>query len=123
VSLIQQNLLLPVRLPLNDEELKIKREELADLAMEINELEEKKKLLMEELKFEMSGPKELYAKTLTSIRYRQDQRSGKQFMIDDQENKIMYIFDEDAVCIGTRSLKPEERQRVLKMETKTGTDE
>lgn len=108
--------------PLNKKELSVKREELAELAITIARLEDKKKELVAELKEEMKQPKTLFDEAREAIKYKKENRSGTLYMIDDQDNELMFIFDESATCVDMRALRKEEKQRVLKMSANTGTD-
>lgn len=107
---------------LTPEELVEKKSRLSELALELEALEEKKKQLMDEIKTEMAEPKSEYSEVLSQIKYKQEQKSGKLFEIDDQEEGRMYVFDSDAICIEVRSLRPEERQGKMRM-LNTGTNE
>ena len=107
---------------LSPEELVEKKSRLSELALELEAIEEKKKQLMEEIKSEMAEPKTEYSLVLSEIKYKQQQKTGKLFEIDEQEEGRMYVFDSEAICIEVRSLRPEERQGKMKM-LKNGTGE
>ena len=59
---------------------------------------------------------------LNSIKHKSEYRKGNLFHIDDQENGFMYIFDENAECIESRPLRPNERQGRIKQIYKDGTN-
>jgi len=100
---------------LSPEELAEKKFRLSELALQLQAIEEKKKEVMAEFKAELAEPNEEYSLTLTQIKYKQEEKSGKLFEIDDQENGKMYVFDADAVCIEVRALRPNERQGKIRM--------
>lgn len=107
---------------LTDDELAEKKTSLAEVSIELNELEEEKKRLTEEIKLQMKLPKQEKMILLQTIKHKTEYRNGTIFSMDDQEAGVMYLFDSDAVCVEVRPLHKEEKQMVLKMTKKTGTD-
>ena len=99
---------------LSQEEQAEKKSELAEVSILIAELEEKKKDLIAQLKAEMTEPIEQKKKLLKTIKYKSETREGLLFYIDDQENGMMYIFDENAVCVEFRSLRQDEKQTKMR---------
>ena len=99
---------------LSEDELIDRREKLSDVCIDIDIVEVQKKELMDEFKERLKTPKETKAELLTAIRFKSESRTGNLYHIDDQENGFMYIFDEDAVCVESRPLKPTEKQAKIK---------
>lgn len=100
---------------LSDDEITERRKNLADVSIEINDIEEEKKKVMDEFKLRLKKPIEIKKELLNAIKHKAEQRNGNLFHIDDQENGFMYIFDEEGVCVDSRPLRPTERQIKIKM--------
>lgn len=62
----------------------------------------------------MTEPIEQKKELLKTIKYKSETREGLLFYIDDQENGMMYIFDENAVCVEFRSLRQDEKQTKMR---------
>jgi len=99
---------------LTEDELLDRKEEYAEVGLEISEIKDEKKDFLDEIKLRLK-PKEEHAKQLmTAIKFRSEQRYGMLYGVDDQEAGMMYIFDETGVCVDARALTREERQTRLK---------
>ena len=105
---------------LSREEIIQKKDELSSVIIELADLEERKKMLMAELKKQEEEPKQSKTELLKAIRYKTEFRQGTVYYIDDQENGFMYLFDANAVCIDVRPLRQDEKQVRIKL--MTGTD-
>ena len=99
---------------LSEEQVTLKRKELSDVSIIINDIEIEKKQIASEFKERLAQPLEDKAELLLAIKHKSEYRKGNLFHIDDQENGFMYIFDEDAECVESRPLKPTERQGKIK---------
>ena len=99
---------------LSEEQVTLKRKELSDVSIIINDIEIEKKQIASEFKERLAQPLKDKAELLLAIKHKSEYRKGNLFHIDDQENGFMYIFDEDAECVESRPLKPTERQGKIK---------
>lgn len=99
---------------LTPEEHAEKKSELAEISIQLSELEAKKKEIMAELKAEFAEPLAIKQELLGVIKHKSERREGLLYYIDDQEAGMMYIFDDNAECIEARSLRPDEKQMKIK---------
>jgi len=106
---------------LNENELIDKKSILAEISIEIAELEEKKRELMAQIKAEMELPAATKKELLSAIKHKSEFRQGILYYVDDQETGTMYIFDESAECVDARPLRQEEKQTRIR-NLNTGTD-
>lgn len=102
---------------LSPEQVTLKRKELSDVSITINDIEIEKKEVAVRFKERLAQPLSDKAELLLAIKHKSEYRKGNLFHIDDQENGFMYIFDEDAECVESRPLKPTERQSKIKQLT------
>jgi len=100
---------------LSDNEITEKRKSLSDVSIDINDIEEEKKEIMDEFKLRLKEPMAEKKQLLNAIKHKAEERTGNLFHIDDQENGFMYIFDEEGICIDSRPLRPTERQTKIKL--------
>jgi hypothetical protein len=105
---------------LSEEELIQKKEILSEVSIQLSELEEKKKLILAELKAEAETQIEIKKEVLVAIKHKSEFCKGILYYIDDQESGMMYIFDENAVCVESRRLRQEEKQTTIKLAKKIG---
>lgn len=99
---------------LTEEELIERKERYAANGIKLSEIAEEKKLAAEQFKLREKEPKAEASLLLDSIKFKSEQIYGKVFLVDDQETKTMYIFDQSGMCVEARSLDKEERQLKLK---------
>lgn len=99
---------------LNEEEVLQKKDQYSEIGIQLSEIAEKKKITMEQFKILEKEPKAIAGELLQAIKYRSEQRYGKLYLIDDQEEGMMYIFDETGVCVDLRPLTKQEKQLKLK---------
>lgn len=99
---------------LTPEEQAHKKHLLAEVSIQLSELEAKKKEIMAELKAEFAEPLAEKKELLDVIRHKSERREGLLYYIDDQENGMMYIFDDNAECIESRAMRPDEKQTKIK---------
>ena len=107
---------------LSEADLIEKKEMLAEVSIQLDELAERKKELISQLKNEFLNPTIEKAEILKAIKFKSEQRKGILFYVDFQEEGMMYIFDDQAICIEARKLRSDEKQTKIKI-LKTGTDE
>ncbi|WP_456867556.1 hypothetical protein [Galbibacter sp. BG1] len=109
---------------LTTEELAEKKTELSEICIQLAQLEEKKKELMDEIKTEIKKPKNTQALLLDTIKHKSERVFGKLFLIDDQEAGLMYYFDNTGICVDMRVMSPQEKQSKIKlMNTKFASNE
>ena len=99
---------------LSDEELLERKNEYSEIGIKLSELAKKKSEILEDFKLKMKEPQTRSKELIDSIKFKSEQRYGMLFLIDDQENGIMNIYDSNGICVETRPLTREERQLTLK---------
>ncbi len=100
---------------LTEEELDERKNEYSQIGIKLSELNAKKKEVMEQFKNKMKEPQARSAELIEAIKYKSEQRYGALFLIDDQENGVMNIFDTNGICVESRPLTREERQLTLRI--------
>lgn len=108
--------------PLTPDELDIRREQLTDNAIELNDIEEEKKESMSEFKERMEPLVKANKNFLREIKTRQAEVKGVLYHIANHEEGMMETFDENGELIATRRLRPEEKQQKLFSISKTATN-
>lgn len=99
---------------LSPEELAKKKDAFAEAGLVLADLEAEKKLFMDDFKLREKEPKELQKELMNAIRFKSEQKQGRLYLIDDQEEGIMYFFDKSGTCVEARQLEKSERQTKLK---------
>lgn len=107
---------------LTEEEIVERKDEYSKISISLSEIEVQKKEAMERFKNLVKEPKQKASILLDSIKFKSEQKHGKLFLVDDQEDGMMYSFDTMGVCVEVRPLTKEEKQTKLKA-LKQGTDE
>lgn len=100
---------------LSDDELQERKSEYSEVGIKLSELTERKKKVMDEFKERMKEPQSRAKELIEAIKFKSEQRYGQLFLIDDQENGVMNIFDTNGICVESRPLTREERQLTLKV--------
>lgn len=106
---------------LSEKDLIEKKELLAETSILIAELDEQKKEQIKAFKEKLEGPLAEKKELLSAIKFKTEFKNGTLFHVDDQENGLMYVFDEQAVCVDVRPLRNSEKQVKIKI-LKTGTN-
>lgn len=96
-------------------ELDQKREEFALKAIELNKIEERKKLAVDEFKREMEPVKVVYSALLKEITVGKEKKTGRLFDMVDSETSMMDTFDEAGELVASRRLTPEEKKGQSKL--------
>lgn len=107
---------------LTEEELAERKDQYSEIGIKLSEIATKKKEAMERFKAEEKEPAIIAKDLLESIKYKSEQNYGKLYLVDDQEEGMMYFFDTFGVCVDARPLTKQERQQKLKS-LKTGSNE
>lgn len=107
---------------LTEEEVVERKDKYSEIGIKLSELATQKKEAMDRFKLLEKEPKEHAKDLLESIKYKSEQNFGRLFLVDDQEDGMMYSFDESGVCVDARQLTKSEKQTKLKS-LKSGTNE
>jgi hypothetical protein len=99
---------------LTEEEVIERKDEYSEIGIYLSEVAAQKKDAMERFKNEVKEPKAKSSLLLQSIKFKSEQKFGKLYLVDDQEDGMMYSFDELGICVEVRPLTKEERQTKLK---------
>lgn len=98
---------------LSKEELDVAKSELADVSIEIAKIEDEKKEMVDKFKEILKPKGKKYSELLEAIKFKSIRKKGTLYLVDDQEEGVMYYFDENAICVDSRALLPQERQTHL----------
>lgn len=98
---------------LTQEELDFKREVHVDNCVQLEEYNEELKKVKAEYKDKMEPLQDQNKTLLRQIKTRQEELKGTIFNYADHEDGMMYTYDENGDLVGSRRLKPEERQKKL----------
>lgn len=107
---------------LTEKEITERKDEYSEIAISLSEIASQKKEVMERFKNLIKEPKTKASILLDSIKFKSEQKHGMLFLVDDQEDGMMYSFDTLGICVEVRPLTKEEKQTKLKA-LKHGTDE
>jgi seryl-tRNA synthetase len=99
---------------LTEEEIVERKDEYSEIAISLSEIAEQKKEIMEKFKQLVKEPKLKASMLLDAIKFKSEQKHGQLFLVDDQEDGMMYSFDTQGVCVEVRPLTKEEKQTKLK---------
>ena len=107
---------------LTEEELAGRKDRYSEIGIRLSELAERKKAILDEFKELEKEPRSEAKEILDSIKFKSEQKYGKLYMIDDQDARMMYLFDNNGICVDARPLTKKESQLKLTA-IKNGTDE
>ncbi len=107
---------------LTEEELAERKDKYSEIGVKLSDLARKQKETMAMFKAEEKEPKIEAAMLLESIKFKSEQIHGTLYLVDDQEDGMMYYFDALGVCVNARPLTRTEKQTKIKT-LKNGTDE
>jgi hypothetical protein len=96
--------------PLTPEEMDIRREELTENAIKLSEYEDEKKEAMKEFKEKMDPLVTANKLLLSELKTKQAKVAGTLFHMANHDDGMMETYDEQGELIGTRRLRPEEKQ-------------
>lgn len=96
--------------PLTPEELHVRREEMANDSILLNEYETELKEIKDQFKLKMNPVEKRRDEALEAIRLKAIGVTGKVFMLADHDNKMIHSVTEDGSVLGSRPMLPEERQ-------------
>lgn len=95
---------------LSQEELDIKREELADTCILLNAIDDEFKDMKEMFKKRTTPLKDANKQRLTEIKTKQVSLDGLLYHIPNYEDSMMEIYDGKGELVESRRLRPEEKQ-------------
>ena len=96
--------------PLTEEELSAKREDLADNCIFLNQKEDEFKEVKDRFKVETEPYKRLNKILLQEIKTKQSTVEGILYHLPNHEDGMMETYDGEGYMIGSRRLRPDERQ-------------
>lgn len=96
--------------PLSEDELIVRREQLADNCIKLNELEEKLKEVKDAYKLEMDPLKSDNKVLLNEIKTKQTTHDGVIYHMANHDEGMMEIYDSEGFIISERRLRPDEKQ-------------
>lgn len=96
--------------PLTPDELHVRREEMANDSILLNEYEAELKEIKDAFKLKMNPVEKRRDEALEAIRLKSISITGKVFMLADHDNKMIHSVTEDGSVLGSRPMLPEERQ-------------
>lgn len=95
---------------LTPEELHIKREDMANSSILLNQYEAEFKEVKEEHKSKVTPVKQRRDEALEAIRLKAVPVTGKVWLLADHDNKMMHSVTDEGYVLGSRPMLPEERQ-------------
>lgn len=98
---------------LSQEELGVRREDLADNCIRLNKFEDELKEVKDDFKFKMDPLKVMNKRLLTEIKTKQTEVDGTLFHMANHEDGMMETYDNEGFLISSRRLRPEEKQGTI----------
>lgn len=98
---------------LSPDELAARREDLADDCIKLNQFEDELKEIKDDFKDKMDPLKLANKKRLTEIKTKQSQTDGTLYHIADYESNMMETYDSEGMPVGSRRLRPDEKQGTI----------
>ncbi|WP_407522598.1 hypothetical protein PDL71_15265 [Lacibacter sp. MH-610] len=98
---------------LTPEELAARREDLADNCIRLNKFEDELKEVKDDFKLKMDPLKTINKTLLTEIKTKQTEVTGTLFHMANHDDGMMETYDSDGFLVGSRRLRPEEKQGTI----------
>lgn len=95
---------------LSADELAARREDLADNCIKLNQFEDELKEVKDDFKVKMDPLKATNKTLLTEIKTKQSTVDGTLYHMANHEDGMMETYDSEGFLIGSRRLRPEEKQ-------------
>jgi len=105
------------------EEMEAMKDNLADVSIELNDLQIEKKELVKEINLKMKPKDQQRKNLLESIRKRSEYVNEDCFKFVDHEANVVGYYNSEGSLVSTRRIKPEERQTKMFKLPKTGTND
>lgn len=100
---------------LTESELANKKSRLAEVSIKLSEIDDLKKKYMDEIKQLLLEPKAEHGILLGTIKHKTERAEGMLWLVDDQDEGMMYSFDVNGICVDARFLNPSEKQGKIRM--------
>lgn len=100
---------------LTENQLTEKRARVAEVSIEISEIKEEKKEANAEFAARMKPLSAELEELHAAVKHKSESLRGDVYGIDDQDNHLMYEFNEHGQCINVRPLARGEKQRKIKL--------
>jgi hypothetical protein len=100
--------------PLNDIELAARKDQLANVSIELNDIAIEKKAAIDHYKEMEKVPLETKKDLLQAIKFKSVQISGTLYGIANHVEGMMYFFDQAGTCVDARPLLQAEKQLRIK---------
>lgn len=104
---------------MDDKELDVQKDEFAQAAIRLSDKEDEFQQVKEDFNGKIKEMAAMQTMRLSVIRSKGKWIQGQTYMIDDQVDSVMRIYDEDGELIETRPLRSEEKQTSLLSINKT----
>jgi len=109
--------------PFAPEELAQQREELTDVSIKIADIEDEKKIVMEQYKEQLKPLQEQKSKAIKALKEKSQTVTEQCYKFLDEETKMVGFYNAEGSLINSRPAFPKELQRTIQMELrKTGTE-
>lgn len=95
---------------------------LAEISIQINDLEQRKKEIMAEFKAELQSPKEEKTQLLTDLKQKAEMVTELCYKFIYHEEKMAAYYSKDGELVSSRPLFPDERQGTIFQISRTGTN-
>lgn len=104
--------------PLTEEELNIRRDDLAQAAMQKSVLEDELAQVKKDYKDKIDPLTKSFSENLKAIKLKATEVTGPTHKIPDYENHAMHFVAPDGTVVNSRPMLPEERQYTIMRELK-----
>lgn len=98
---------------LSADELAARREDLADNCIKLNALDDELKEIKDDFKLKIDPLKTKNKTLLTEIKTKQTTIDGTLYHMANHEDGMMETYDQEGMLIGSRRLRPEEKQGTI----------
>lgn len=98
---------------LTDDELAVKREDLAENHIKLDQFEDEFSEVKQNFKLKVKPLKNANKVILEEIKTKQTSVDGTLFHMANHEDGMMEIYDQEGILISSRRLRPEERQGAI----------
>lgn len=96
--------------PLTPDELAVRREDLADNCIKLNQFDDELKEVKDDFKLKMDPLKTNNKTLLTEIKTKQSTVDGILYHMPNHDEGIMETYDSEGFFLSSRRLRPEEKQ-------------
>ena len=104
------------------DELNIRKEELADVSISIAEIEAEKKEADADFKYRRKPFDERKTVLLEQLKNKSEYVREKCYKFLDHDNRVALFYNADGVLVSSRPMMPQEMQKTIFEQLRTGTD-